>query len=235
MEGELNPAQQILPSFEGEGLYAPRLVVVLEQAFLESVKNKDRYQLLNVDDHLSILKKARRPSDSARPDITHQTLLSLLDSPLNKAGRLQVWIHTAANAVIKVDPSVRLPRTFKRFCGLMVQLLHKMSVRATEGNRKLLSVVKGPVEAHLPKNVEVVQLSRTAGAPVLLRDLVAELTGGKPMEECKPVVFVIGAIAHGHIDVDYKTRVASISSYPLSAASVAARVCAAFEEVWGIH
>jgi len=235
MEGALNQEQRILPSFDGEGLYTPRLIVVLEQAFLESVKNRDRYQLLNVDDHLAILKKAHRPADVARPDITHQTLLSLLDSPLNKAGRLQVWIHTAANAVIKVDPSVRLPRTFKRFCGLMVQLLHKMNVRATEGNRKLLSVVKGPVEAHLPKNVEVVQLSRTAGAPVRLPDLVTELTGGKPVQECKPVVFVIGAIAHGHIDVEYKTRSVAISSYPLSAASVASRVCTAFEDAWGIH
>lgn len=48
-----------------------------------------------------------------------QCLLTLLDSPLNKAGLLQVYIHTAKGVLIEVNPSVRIPRTFKRFAGLM--------------------------------------------------------------------------------------------------------------------
>ena len=48
-----------------------------------------------------------------------QCLLTLLDSPLNKAGKLQVYIHTAKGVLIEVNPSVRIPRTFKRFGGLM--------------------------------------------------------------------------------------------------------------------
>ena len=35
---------------------------------------------------------------------------------------------------------VRLPRTFKSFCGLFVQLLQKLSIRATNGPDKLLKV-----------------------------------------------------------------------------------------------
>jgi len=38
---------------------------------------------------------------------------------LNKAGRLQVYIHTAKGVLIEVNPAVRIPRTFKRFGGLM--------------------------------------------------------------------------------------------------------------------
>jgi len=41
---------------------------------------------------------------------------------------------------VQVNPQVRLPRTFKRFCGLMVQLLQKLSIRATNGPDKLLKV-----------------------------------------------------------------------------------------------
>jgi rRNA small subunit pseudouridine methyltransferase Nep1 len=48
--------------------------------------------------------------------------MQLLDSPLNKAGLLQVYIHTAKNVLIEVNPHVRIPRTFKRFCGLMGKL-----------------------------------------------------------------------------------------------------------------
>lgn len=45
--------------------------------------------------------------------------MALLDSPLNKAGLMQVYIHTTKNVLIEVNPHVRIPRTFKRFSGLM--------------------------------------------------------------------------------------------------------------------
>lgn len=48
-----------------------------------------------------------------------QCLLMLLDSPLNRAGLLQVYIHTEKNALIEINPQTRIPRTFSRFCGLM--------------------------------------------------------------------------------------------------------------------
>ena len=49
-----------------------------------------------------------------------QSLLSILDSPLNKAGRLRsVYIRTEKGVLIEVKPFVRIPRTFKRFAGVM--------------------------------------------------------------------------------------------------------------------
>ncbi|KNE67418.1 hypothetical protein AMAG_11881 [Allomyces macrogynus ATCC 38327] len=131
-----------------------RVIVVLSGAILETVKigkNKDaRYQLLNSDDHVHLLKKHGRDFSTYRPDITHQCLLTLLDSPLNKAGRLQVYISTAKGVLIEVHPSVRIPRTFKRFAGLMVQLLHKLSVKSVNGDERLLKVIKNPISDHLP-------------------------------------------------------------------------------------
>jgi rRNA small subunit pseudouridine methyltransferase Nep1 len=133
-----------------------RLIVVLEQASLETVKlgkgKEGHYQLLNCDDHQHILKKNNRDLSESRPDISHQCLLALLDSPLNKAGKLQVYIHTTKNVLIEVNPHVRIPRTFKRFCGLMVQLLHKLSIRAVNGPDKLLKVIANPITDHLPPN-----------------------------------------------------------------------------------
>ncbi len=97
-------------------------------------------------------------------------MLTLLDSPLNKAGLLQVYIHTAKGVLIEVNPHVRIPRTFKRFSGLMgsstyprglrifcevltgkllVQLLHKLSIRGVNGPEKLLKVIKVRVSQHI--------------------------------------------------------------------------------------
>jgi rRNA small subunit pseudouridine methyltransferase Nep1 len=69
-----------------------RVIVVLWRASLETVKTKrGEFQLLNCDDHRSLItKKSGKDPAELRPDIVHQELLSLLDSPLNKAGRLQV-------------------------------------------------------------------------------------------------------------------------------------------------
>lgn len=43
----------------------------------------------------------------------------LLDSPLNKAGLLQIYFRTTKNVLVEVSPQCRIPRTFDRFCGLM--------------------------------------------------------------------------------------------------------------------
>ena len=76
--------------------------------------------------------------------------MAVLDSPLNKCGKLKVYIHTEKNVLIEVNPKTRIPRTFKRFSGLMVQLLHRLKIRSSDGNDMLLKVVKNPISRHLP-------------------------------------------------------------------------------------
>lgn len=210
---------------------ARQLIVVLEGATLEIVKigkSKDsKYHLLNSDDHQSILRKKGKDISEYRPDITHQCLLSLLDSPLNKAGRLQIYIHTAKNVLIEVNPQTRIPRTFNRFSGLMVQLLHKLSIRAVGSNTKLLNVIKNPVTDHLPTRCQKVGLS--GDAPVVkLKEWVESL----PKDES--VVFWVGGMAHGEDSFPLTEQMIGISEYPLSASVVCGKLCNAFEDLWGI-
>ena len=53
-----------------------RLIVVLEDAHLETVKFGKGFGILNVDEHAGILRKSGRDFTSARPDITHQVRCS---------------------------------------------------------------------------------------------------------------------------------------------------------------
>ena len=46
--------------------------------------------LLNCDDHATFLRKHDKDPAQYRPDIAHQALLAILDSPLAKSGRLKV-------------------------------------------------------------------------------------------------------------------------------------------------
>ena len=108
----------------------------MEKANLEvATFKKHENVLLNGDDHANyIANKLKKDPAEYRPDITHQCLLTLMDSPLNKAGKLQVYITTASNQVIKINPATRIPRTYKRFAALFAQLLKRLSIRAEESS-----------------------------------------------------------------------------------------------------
>lgn len=56
----------------------------------------------------------------------------------------KVFIRSKKNALIDVHPQVRLPRTFRRFCGLFAQLLQKLSVRSTNSKERMLKVRPHP-------------------------------------------------------------------------------------------
>lgn len=187
--------------------------------------------LLNGDDHADYIKnKLHRDPAEFRPDITHQCLLTLLDSPLNKAGKLEVYVTTSSNQVIKINSATRIPRTFKRFSSLMAQLLKKMSIRAEESSETLLKIVTSPVTNHLPPESLKLALS-TQGKLIKIQDFIKE----KDFKE--PIVFLVGAVAHGNptMEVDYYQESFCISRYAMSASNCLGRLLTAFEFLWGIN
>ncbi|KAI1082652.1 nucleolar essential protein 1 [Whalleya microplaca] len=219
-----------------------RLIVVLSNASLETYKashgggpgrmgmqREDKYSLLNSDEHIGVMRKMNRDISDARPDITHQCLLTLLDSPINKAGKLQIYIHTAKGVLIEVSPTVRIPRTFKRFAGLMVQLLHRLSIRSTNSQEKLLRVIQNPITDHLPPKCRKVTLSFDS-AIVHPRDYISGLD---PKES---ICVFVGAMAKGSDNFadEYVDEKIAISQYSLSASVACSKFCHAAEDVWDV-
>ncbi|TYI50122.1 hypothetical protein E1A91_D12G080000v1 [Gossypium mustelinum] len=81
--------------------------------YLVGCKLLRSFQLLNSDDHANFLRKNNNNPADYRPDITHQALLSILDSPINKAGRLQAaYVRIEKGVLFEVKPHVRIPRTY---------------------------------------------------------------------------------------------------------------------------
>ncbi|XP_040090986.1 ribosomal RNA small subunit methyltransferase NEP1 isoform X5 [Oryx dammah] len=68
------------------------------------------------------------------------------------------------------------------------QLLHKLSVRAADGPQKLLKVIKNPVSDHFP--VGCMKIGTSFSVPV-----VSDVRELAPSSD--PIVFVVGAFAHG--------------------------------------
>jgi rRNA small subunit pseudouridine methyltransferase Nep1 len=215
------------------------IIVLLDQATLETVKNRRGvYELLNCDDHRDLCKKKlHKDPNIFRPDILHQELLALLDSPINKAGMLRVYILTNQKVLIEVHPSIRIPRTYKRFAGLMVQLLHKMKIKAANESTALLKVIKNPFSQHLPPGTRCFGFSveGTLYSPLALPKEIIPLD--KDDTSIPPTCFILGAMSTGHVTIDdhpYIEKMLSISSYPLSGASALSRIMGGIEHHWGI-
>ncbi|CAA7397593.1 unnamed protein product [Spirodela intermedia] len=207
----------------------PGVIFILEKASLNVGKVGKKENILNADDHANYLRKQGRDPAEFRPDILHQAMLAILDSPLNKAGRLQaLYVKTDDGELIDVKPHVRLPRTFKRFCGLMYQLKCKKNIHATGKREKLFRMIKNPVTQHLPVNSRKIGFSYSSDKLVHLRDYVAAVGDDSTL------VFVVGAMAHGKIDADYTDDFVSVSNYPLSAACCIGRICNVLEHKWNI-
>ncbi|XP_059667408.1 ribosomal RNA small subunit methyltransferase NEP1 isoform X2 [Cornus florida] len=158
-----------------------------------------------------------------------KAILTILDSPVNKSGRLRaLYVRTDKGVLFEVKPHVRIPRTYKRFSGIMLQLLQKLSITAVGKREKLLRVIKGPVTQYLPINSQKIGFSHSSEKLVDMRDYVAAVNDDVNL------VFVVGAMAHGKIDKEYVDDFISISDYPLSAAYCISRVCNAVEQKWKI-
>jgi rRNA small subunit pseudouridine methyltransferase Nep1 len=235
------------------------IIVLLDQATLETVKNKRGvHELLNCDDHRDWCRKQRLQKDpnSYRPDILHQELLALVDSPLNKAGLLKLYISTTNGVLIDVHSAIRVPRTYKRFAGLFVQLLHKMKIKAVSGtssshttttttNTTLLKVIKNPFSQYLPAGTRCYGLEPhgTLYSPLALaKALIPELppdhpTNDQQQQQQPPICFVVGAMATGNVTMEdhpYIQSMIAISEYPLSGACALSRIMGAIEHHWGI-
>lgn len=111
----------------------------------------------------------------------------------------------------------------------MVQLLHRLSIRSTNSQEKLLKVIKNPITDHLPPNCRKVTLSFDAEV-VRVRDYISDV--GPKQSVC---VFV-GAMAKGKDDFadNFKDDTISISNYSLSASVACGKFCNAAEDVWDI-
>ncbi|KAI3690029.1 hypothetical protein L2E82_48004 [Cichorium intybus] len=209
---------------QGNDKNSPGVIFILEKASLEVAKVGKIYQLLNSEDHANFLKKNNRNPAEYRPDISHQAILNILDSPLNKAGKLKaLYVRTEKGVLFEIKTHVRIPRTFKRFAGIMLQLLQKLSISAVGKREKLMRVIKNPVTQYLPVNSRKIGFSHSSEKLVDMHDYVATL------DKDATLVFVVGAMAHGKIENDFIEDFISISGYPLSAAYCITRITNALE------
>ena len=219
-----------------------KLIIILEGASLELGNIKKNPQILNCDDHYKIIKSMKKKLEEFRPDIIHQCLLNLFDSPLNKVGLLQVYIHTNKNVLIEINPKTRIPRTFKRFSGLFSQLFLKNEIGISgvgdeaqdEKKEIFLKILNTKIE-NLIGDVPKILLSEK-GRLVDIDTYCKNLEENLKDKKNKDICFIIGTNPKGEIDpmIKYNDDCISLSSFDLDSNIVCGKICSAFENTWDV-
>ncbi len=159
--------------------------------------------LLDQTHHGRAMTKLENSERRGRPDIAYHCLLSLLETPLCKEGLLTVNVHLQDGRIVEVNPSVRLPRNYDRFVGLIEQLLKEGRV-PPDGEpllkvtghtlQELLSSLRGAAD----RTVSI--LCTLGGKPTS----IDELGGLLPADASVPVMIGVGAFSHGDLSQDTK-------------------------------
>jgi rRNA small subunit pseudouridine methyltransferase Nep1 len=192
-------------------------------------KGKDATSiLLDRSYHHAAMLNLKDAEKRGRPDIVHFTLLEATSIPLYFNNMLDVYIHTIDDKVIEVGKGVRLPKNYNRFVGLIEDLYAKKVIASNEGDT-LLSLHESSLSSLIDKikPSKVIGLSRHG----ISKD--AEYVAKQVIDESKACI-VIGGFAKGTFSqstLSMFNQLISISSYPLEAHVVAARVLYEVEKV----
>ncbi len=183
------------------------------------INRKPNEILLDRSYHHRSMLKLKDGWKRGRPDLIHTSLLAVTSTPLYKEGLVNLYVHTIDDKVLMLK-NVRLPRTYSRFEGLILDLFKKRKIAS---NNMLMKVSDMNFKAliDLIKPDYVIGLSRI-GEPSSA-ELVAEKEGA----------IVIGGFPRGHfsnIITDNVNELISINTYALDTHVVCARLVYEFEK-----
>jgi len=187
--------------------------------------------LLDISLHYEAMKKLPNFEKRGRPDIIHTTLLTILGSPANLEGLVRTYIHTINDQVVYIDPSVKIPRNYNRFVGLMEQLLKEGRV-PPKGDLVLMYVKKQSLEGLLKeiKPTRTFMLSEN-GEKINISTLAKELC-----QENRPTV-IIGGFQKGSFlkkHVELADKVYAVYGSPLDTWVIASMLLHGYEIEKGI-
>ncbi|GBC70868.1 hypothetical protein HRbin02_00640 [Candidatus Calditenuaceae archaeon HR02] len=161
-----------------------------------------------------------------RPDILHFTILEVLGSPLNKAEKLGIYVHTQPGYLIWVNPKVRLPRNYDRFKSLFEKLMVEKVIKSDAGEI-LLRVMGSDLESWVERV--------GAGSVILLSETGVKVEMGM-LEEVskspKPTIFVVGCFPHGDFSPEIRSiadQVVRLSEHTMDAWVAASRILCLLE------
>lgn len=132
-----------------------------------------------------------------RPDIIHFALMEALSTPLFFKGILKVYVSTINHKVIFIGENLRIPKSYFRFEGLMVNLFKDKVIKSGEGNNVLLKIHDNITFEGLIKNI--IKPNKLIGLSTMgVQQTVEEVVSKNIAKNNHHCAFVIGGFPKGH-------------------------------------
>jgi rRNA small subunit pseudouridine methyltransferase Nep1 len=180
--------------------------------------------LLDNSWHFAAMKELSNEIKRGRPDLVHFSILEATTIPLFSENKLQIFVHTIDDKVIRFGNSVHIPKSYHRFAGLFEKLFLEKSIKFE--NQELLSL-KNQTFSQLIDEIkpsQIVGLS-TTGKPSTFEKITSSLVENS--------CIVIGGFQKGHFSDVIKNRFThlfSVGSTSLEAHVVVARMLYEYEK-----
>jgi len=184
--------------------------------------------LLDRSYHHSAMLRLKDADKRGRPDIVHFSLLEATSSPLYMRGLMEVFVHTVNDEVIKLGKSVRLPKAYLRFEGLMEKLFKERKIIAS--SNEILLEIK---EQSFKELISEIKPSITVGLS-RLRERNNFEGVAKELSKYENPAIVVGGFPRGHFSPNTSSifnRLYSCHELPLEAHVIIARIVYEFEKL----
>lgn len=166
--------------------------------------------LLDISFHYKAMKQLNDWYKRGRPDIVHISLLNIFSSPLNILRFLKIYVHTYDNKIIYIDPSIRIPRNYYRFVGLMEQLL-SISRVPPAGSKPLMWIEEKTLSKFISENYfDRIIIMHEKGQLMNPNSIGKSIVND--MKKNKKVCVIIGAFQRG----DFRNEVLELSKEHVS-------------------
>lgn len=186
--------------------------------------------LLDRSYHHAAMQRLPDSYKRGRPDIVHITLMNAISTPLFLQNKIQIFIHTINDEVIRIGKGARLPKSYSRFVSLIEQLFDQKDI-TSESDLLLRLENRGFLElVNALKPQTVLGLSRI-GKKSTFEDVA------KTLSKIQNGAVIVGCFPRGHFgkaimkEID---QILSIHELPLEANVVVSRLIYEVEKISGL-
>ena len=172
-----------------------------------------------------------------RPDIIHFALMEALSTPLFLKSMLKVYIHTMNDKVILIGDNLRIPKSYFRFEGIMMNLFKEKVIKSADDNNILLELHDNITFEQFIKNGvrpdKLIGLSSNG-----VQSTAEEIVSRNIVKNDHNFAFVVGGFPKGHFSDNTSKMFScsySIGEFKLEAHTVIARILYECEKVLVLH
>jgi rRNA small subunit pseudouridine methyltransferase Nep1 len=172
-----------------------------------------------------------------RPDIIHFALMEALSTPLFLKNRLKVYVHTVKNKLIVIGDNLRIPKSYFRFEGIMINLFKEKIIKSADHKNMLLELHDNiTFEQFIINEVRPDKLIGLSSDGV--KSSAEAIVSRNSIKNNNHIAFVVGGFPKGHFS-ENTSRVFScsfsIGELELEAHVVIARILYECEKVLDLH